>query len=72
MVKVLVRDTGYGDNAHLDYESAEQDLAVVKSIAEAHGGSVTVESEIGKGTCFVMSLPILPKKSLFQSHESAS
>jgi signal transduction histidine kinase len=62
MVRVLVRDTGYGDEGLIDHESFGQDLAVVKSIAEAHGGAVTVESEIGKGTCFVMSLPILPKK----------
>jgi signal transduction histidine kinase len=32
-------------------------LAIVKAIAEAHGGSVTVTSEAGAGTAFVLSLP---------------
>jgi signal transduction histidine kinase len=32
-------------------------LAIVKSIVEAHGGRVTVESEIGKGSCFTIVLP---------------
>lgn len=32
-------------------------LAIVKAIAEAHGGSVTVTSEVGVGTAFVLSLP---------------
>lgn len=32
-------------------------LAIVKSIVEAHGGNVEVESELGKGSCFYVSLP---------------
>ena len=32
-------------------------LAIVKAIAEAHGGSVSVTSEPGAGTAFVLSLP---------------
>jgi signal transduction histidine kinase len=32
-------------------------LAVVKAIAEAHGGSVAVTSQVGAGTAFVLSLP---------------
>lgn len=32
-------------------------LAIVKSIVEAHGGEVTVESELNKGTAFTISLP---------------
>ena len=64
MVKILVRDTGYGDTAITDHEIGEQDLEGVKTIAEEHNGTVTVESESGKGTCFVMSLPVLPKKNI--------
>jgi signal transduction histidine kinase len=33
-------------------------LALVKHIVEAHGGEVTVESEIGKGSTFAILLPV--------------
>ena len=33
-------------------------LAIVKHIAQAHGGSVTVESELGKGSTFTLHLPV--------------
>lgn len=32
-------------------------LAIVRSICHAHGGSVTVQSEAGKGSAFVVELP---------------
>lgn len=35
-------------------------LAIVKTIIEQHGGSVSVESEVGRGSCFRFSLPALP------------
>ncbi len=31
-------------------------LAIVKSIVEQHGGQISVESELGKGTCFTINL----------------
>lgn len=34
-------------------------LAIVKSIVENHNGTIRVESEVGKGTCFNISLPAL-------------
>ena len=34
-------------------------LAIVKFIAEQHGGEVIVESEPGKGSCFTLTLPLL-------------
>ncbi|NTW98014.1 MAG: HAMP domain-containing protein, partial [Oscillochloris sp.] len=33
-------------------------LAIVRSIIEAHGGSISVESKIGQGTSFTVSLPL--------------
>ena len=35
-------------------------LAIVKHVAEAHGGSVSVESELGVGSAFHLVLPLAP------------
>ena len=34
-------------------------LAIVKSIVEQHGGQVSVESEVGKGSHFIIALPYI-------------
>lgn len=39
-------------------------LYLVKKVAELHGGSVSVESEKGKGTKFIVSLPLIPPKAV--------
>ena len=39
-------------------------LAIVKAIVEAHEGSVTVDSEAGKGSVFSISLPAAVKSSM--------
>jgi signal transduction histidine kinase len=36
-------------------------LAVVKRIAEAHGGSVRVDAAAGRGTTFALELPLTPR-----------
>ena len=35
-------------------------LSLVKHIAEAHGGSVAVASEPGRGAQFIIAVPVLP------------
>jgi signal transduction histidine kinase len=33
-------------------------LAIVKAVAEQHGGSVAVDSEVGRGTRFTVTVPL--------------
>ncbi len=47
------RDTGFS------VKGSGLGLAFVKSVVDAHGGKVAVESEVGKGTKFVISLPLV-------------
>ncbi|MCB2180608.1 MAG: response regulator [Desulfobulbaceae bacterium] len=51
-------------------------LAICYSIAKKHGGSLTVQSRIGKGTVFQISLPLSPeissKKSIEKEEEAVN
>jgi PAS domain S-box-containing protein len=35
-------------------------LSIVKELVELHNGSIRVESEVGRGTTFIVTLPVLP------------
>jgi PAS domain S-box-containing protein len=72
-VCVSVSDTGVGIPDHVrerlfepyfttrGREGSGLGLSAVKSIVTSHGGSVRVESEVGKGTTFTISLPVTKK-----------
>jgi signal transduction histidine kinase len=38
-------------------------LAIVKHVVESHGGSVTVQSELGAGSTFTARLPVLDEQT---------
>ena len=70
-VQLSVTDTGEGipaDKLGLVFDRFYQagdrssgtgiGLALVKSIAQLHGGSVGVESRVGEGTTFTVTLPL--------------
>jgi PAS domain S-box-containing protein len=73
-IKLSVSDTGWGiEKAILDRifdpffttkdrgEGTGMGLAVVLGIIKSHGGTITVESEIGEGSVFNVFLPIIQR-----------
>jgi integral membrane sensor domain MASE1 len=45
------------DLRELRHEGTGLGLALVKRLAELHGGGVTLESQVGAGSCFTLRLP---------------
>lgn len=43
-------------------------LAIAREIVEAHGGTITAESEPGRGTCFRVTLPQRPPAAAAAAH----
>lgn len=80
-----VRDTGEGiapadqlriferfarlANSRRRSEGAGLGLAIVKAIAEAHGGRVELQSQLGKGSTFTIVIPLEPPQEVL-SHDS--
>lgn len=48
------------DGKLIDVRGIGQGLYVVKSVVEAHGGVVQVESSVGEGSTFILCLPVVP------------
>jgi len=74
-IRIMVTDEGTGiDRKHLDrifdpYFTTKQagsglGLATVYSIINKHGGSISVDSQLGKGTTFTLYLPASKSKQL--------
>jgi len=78
-VRIWVRDSGpgisvsdqarifdpftRGSDAHRRYRGGGLGLAIVRAIAEAHGGRVELDSRLGVGSTFTIVLPQYPAKS---------
>ena len=49
-------------DANLARKGTGLGLALVRSLAELHGGSITIESELGSGTTVEVVLPLVPER----------
>lgn len=52
------------DNGREHTGSAGLGLAITKWIIEQHGGAIAVESQVGRGTTFTITLPALPAEKV--------
>jgi|GEM_PF-4625911 len=70
LITIRIRDTGTGMPAHIKRRIFEPfvtygkkngtglGMAIVKTSIERHGGTIDVDSTLGKGTVFTIHLPV--------------
>ncbi|MDT8402439.1 MAG: HAMP domain-containing sensor histidine kinase [Bacteroidales bacterium] len=56
--KIFSRFYRAGDELTQTVKGSGIGLTIVKQLVEAHGGTIDVESEIGKGSTFIVALPL--------------
>ena len=57
-LRVLFQPFGRGRSANTLAEGTGMGLYIVKRIVEAHAGRIEVQSELGRGSAFRVSLPL--------------
>jgi signal transduction histidine kinase len=58
--RIFSRFARADSGSHRSAEGAGLGLSIVEAIAQAHGGSIDLHSELGKGSTFVIVLPAAP------------